>query len=111
MRRIALVSALLLGLSGCSLLIDPDKVPEPKPNACVPVCSGVACGAGNGCGAACAPGSGCTVGHLLRGRLTPGAGNASATAAHSVARGTLATAEAAPATPGSHSISQGTLSP
>lgn len=109
MRRIAVVSALLLGLSGCSLVIDPDKVAPPK--ACVPVCSGATCGASNGCGSTCAAGSGCTVGHLIKGQLTPGAGNAAAAGSHRVARATLTGTEASPAAPGAHSISQGTLSP
>lgn len=91
MRSHALAAALLLGLAGCSLSIDPDKVPEPPTQGCVPTgcagkgcgyndcgnvcqpgsgctgtcvprCSGVACGSSDGCGATCSAGSGCTGG-------------------------------------------------
>lgn len=91
MRSHALAAALLLGLAGCSLSIEPDKVPEPPYQGCVPtgcagkgcgyndcgtvcqpgsgctgtctpLCSGVACGSSDGCGATCSAGSGCTGG-------------------------------------------------
>lgn len=91
MRVQALAAALLLGLGGCSLSIDPDKVPAPPPQTCtptgcagktcgyndcgnvcqpgsgcsgtcVPICSGVTCGSSDGCGATCSVGSGCVGG-------------------------------------------------
>ncbi|MBI5068650.1 MAG: hypothetical protein HZB56_10455 [Deltaproteobacteria bacterium] len=102
MRVQALAAALLLGLGGCSLSIDPDKVPEPLAQSCTPTgcagkscgyndcgnvcqpgsgctgtcapfCSGVACGAGDGCGATCSVGSGCVPGGTTSG-TTVGAG-------------------------------------
>lgn len=81
MRRVFQVSALLLGLTGCSLTIDPNSVPPPA------------------------------AAHTIRGQLTPGAGLASAAGGHSVARGTLGGGTASAATPSGHSISQGTISP
>jgi len=60
MRSHALAAALLLGLTGCSLSIEPDKVPEPAFQGCVPTgCAGKGCGY-NDCGNVCQPGSGCT---------------------------------------------------
>ena len=60
MRTQALVAVLLLGLAGCSLTIDPGKVPEPPASGCVPTgCAGKACGYVD-CGTTCQPGSGCS---------------------------------------------------
>lgn len=107
MRVQVLAAALLLGLAGCSLSIDPDKVPEPPAQGCtptgcagklcgfndcgnicqpgsgctgtcVPFCSGVTCGAGDGCGATCSVGSGCVPGtasgiSVQSGAIRPGA--------------------------------------
>jgi hypothetical protein len=110
MRRLALASALLLGLAGCSLTLDPDSVPPPVAQ-CVPTgCAGHACGYVD-CGTTCQPGSGCTSTHSVQGRLTPAAGNAAASGGHAVSRGTLAHGAANQAAPSGHSISQGTLSP
>lgn len=116
MRRIFQVSALLLGLTGCSLTIDADGVPPPVPGSCTPVCTAaLICGVTlNNCGTTCAAGSGCTAGgttHTLQGQLTPAAGAASATGGHSVARGILDGSAGSTAAASGHSISQGTLSP
>ena len=115
MRRIFQVSALLLGLTGCSLTIDPNSVPPPV-TSCVPVCTAAQiCGVTvNNCGTTCAAGSGCTPGaatHTLRGQLTPGAGSASALGGHAVAQGTLGGSAGSAVAASGHSISQGTLSP
>jgi hypothetical protein len=85
MRRIFQVSALLLGLTGCSLTIDPNSVPPPV-TTCVPVCNAtLVCGVTpNNCGTPCTAGSGCTPpttsGLTVEGRLTLGAAHASGTA-------------------------------
>ena len=117
MRRLAMASALLLGLAGCSLSIDPDSVPPPVTPGCVPVCNAsLTCGVTlNNCGTTCAAGSGCTPpvagAHTLRGRLTPGAGSVTAAGGHAISQGTLAGSETQQAAASGHSISQGTLSP
>lgn len=60
MRIQVLAAALLLGLAGCSLSIDPDKVPAPPAQGCTPTgCAGKTCGY-NDCGNVCQPGSGCS---------------------------------------------------
>lgn len=107
-----LVLGALLGLSGCSLTLDPEGVPSPQPAACVSTgCSSVACGGVDNCNNACGPGSGCTVTHAVQGRFGPGAGSTAAPGGHAVARGTLAGSTAEAAAPSGHSISQGNLSP
>jgi hypothetical protein len=116
MRRIVSLSALLLGLAGCSLSIDPDSVPPPVVPGCTPVCAGKTCGDPDTCGGTCqAATSTCTpptTTHTIqRGQLTPGAGSTSAIGAHSVAQGTLSGGAGNMTTPSAHSISQGTLSP
>jgi hypothetical protein len=115
MRRLALVASLLLGLTGCSLTIDPNSVPPPVAG-CVPVCNAtLTCGVTlNNCNTTCAVGSGCTTPaatHTIQGRLTAGAGSSSVAGGHSVARGTLGGGTASAAATSGHSISQGTLSP
>jgi hypothetical protein len=116
MRRLAMASALLLGLAGCSLTLDPDSVPKPGTSGCVPVCNAsLICGVTpNTCGTTCAVGSGCTPvagAHTLRGRLTPGAGSVAVAGGHSISQGTLAGGEPRQAAATGHSISQGTLTP
>ena len=90
MRRIFQVSALLLGLTGCSLTIDADGVPPPVPGNCTPVCNAsLVCGVTlNNCNTTCAVGSGCTPPtttglRVDRGGLTLGAAHASG-ASHQV---------------------------
>lgn len=86
MRRLAMASALLLGLAGCSLTIDPDSVPPPGTTVCTPFCSGVTCGSNDGCSGTCGAGSGCIppAGSLtVQGGFTNGAMHASG-AAHQV---------------------------
>jgi hypothetical protein len=53
-------AGLALLLSSCALLYNPDRVPFIPPDACVPVCLGMLCGAANGCGGICQSGSGCS---------------------------------------------------
>jgi hypothetical protein len=114
MRRIASLSALLLGLAGCSLTIDPNSVPPPVVPGCVPVCAGKTCGDPDTCGGTCqAATSTCipptTTGHKVeRGSLTLGAANASG-AAHQV-QGELCLGATDQAMQGStFQIQQGTL--
>jgi hypothetical protein len=85
MRRFALVSSLLLGLSGCSLTLDPSSVPPPVVPGCTPVCTGKTCGDSDACGGICqAATSTCTPPtttglRVERGGLTLGAAHASGT--------------------------------
>jgi hypothetical protein len=116
MRRLALVASLLLGLTGCSLTIDPNSVPPPVVPGCTPVCAGRTCGVSDGCTGTCeVSNSTCTppgaTTHTIQGRLTAGAGTSSVVGGHSVARGTLGGGTASAAAPSGHSISKGTLSP
>jgi hypothetical protein len=111
MRRIFQVSALLLGLTGCSLTIDPDSVPPPA--TCVPVCNAtLICGQDlNNCNTTCATGSGCTPpttsGLKVEGRFTLGAAHASGPA-HQV-EGSLSAGAGQNFQSTSYRIEQGTL--
>jgi hypothetical protein len=110
MRPSAILAA-ALGLAGCGLAIDPDKVKPPV--ECVSTgCGGLACGASDNCGNPCTPGSGCTITHVLEGGLGPGAGPAQASAAggHALRRGTSAASAGAAATAGGHAVSEGRVS-
>lgn len=138
MRVQALAAALLLGLGGCSLSIDPDKVPEPPSQACtptgcagktcgyndcgnvcqpgsgctgtcVPFCSGVTCGSGDGCGAFCSVGSGCVAagGFTVEGGITQGGQDVSGPA-HRV-QGKLSHGSTSTQQSTSYRIEQGTL--
>jgi len=110
--RALLLAALFAGLAGCSLTIDPDKVPAPtpRPSACVSTgCSAVACGGVDNCGNACNPGSGCVSTHSLQGALGLGADNASVTGGHAVQRGTVS--QGAGSASAGHSIVRGSVSP
>jgi len=111
--RALLLAALFAGLAGCSLTIDPDKVPAPTPPpACVSTgCATVACGGVDNCGNACNPGSGCVTTHAVEGALRLGAGNGAAAAGHGVQRGTVAVGVGSAAAASGHSIAQGTVSP
>jgi hypothetical protein len=117
MRRLALVGSLLLGLTGCSLTIDPNSVPPPVvPGGCIPLCAGRTCGVSDGCTGTCeVSNSTCTppgaTTHTIIGRLTPGAGSATATGGHRIGQGTLTWGQQRAAATAGHSISQGTLSP
>lgn len=113
MRRLALASALLLGLAGCSLSIDPDSVPPPVTPGCVPVCNAtLTCGVTpNNCGTTCAAGSGCTpaAGSLsVQGGLTMGAVHASGVA-HQVQGALVLGAAAQTLQSTTFRIEQGTL--
>jgi hypothetical protein len=87
MRRLALVGSLLLGLTGCSLTLDPNSVPPPVvPGGCTPLCAGRTCGVSDGCSGTCeVSNSTCTPPtttgvKVERGGLSLGAAHASGTA-------------------------------
>ncbi len=115
MRRLALVASLLLGLTGCSLTIDPDSVAPPVVPGCTPVCDAtLTCGVTlNNCNTTCAAGSGCTPPtttglRVDRGGLTLGAAHASGTA-HQV-QGQLGLGSTAQSMQGlTFQVEQGTL--
>jgi hypothetical protein len=103
-------AALLLG--GCSLTIDPNSVPPPPPPCVSTGCGSVICGGTDNCGTVCGAGSGCVLGHAIRGgTMNEGGGNASAAAGHAVQNGIIGTSAAGPqGAAAGHSISQGNIS-
>jgi hypothetical protein len=105
--------AALLVLGGCSFTIDPESVKPPVtgPPACVPACTGKACGNSDGCTGTCQPGSGCVTGattHRVDGAVTHGAVQ-SGGASHQI-RGTVDLGSASPEPSSTnHRIEQGSL--